>query len=70
MSTKSKSVAVSKLAYYAENPKGFFTAKANQDAIAYGNKAHARIGKGPSLALYVIVAMIVLWLFLSGRMPW
>lgn len=70
MSTKSRTVAVSKLASYAENPKDFFTAKPNQAAIAYGNRAHARIGKGPSLALYVVVALAVLWLFLSGHMPW
>ncbi len=70
MTGKSRNVAVSRLALYAENPKGFFTGKPNQEAIAYGNRAHGRIGKGPSLILYVVVAVAVLWMIFTGKLPW
>ena len=53
---KPSSVSISKLARYASDPTDIFK-KVDQQAVRYGNRAHGRIGKGPSLILYVLIAL-------------
>ncbi|KIL03059.1 hypothetical protein EGJ28_22010 [Stutzerimonas xanthomarina] len=63
MRKTSSSLAVSKLAQYAEDPAGFIKADGkayNQKAAAAGTKAHQRIGAGPSKAKFLLATALVL----------
>lgn len=55
---KASSISISSLARYAADPKCVFD-KVNAGAVRYGNRAHASIGKGPSLVSYVIIAALI-----------
>lgn len=71
MTKKGTSIGVSKLAMYAADPAGVINPKKmNKAALKYGSRAHAKIGKGPSALLYLIVAVVVLYLFFTGGLPW
>lgn len=55
--TNPKTLSVSKLAFYAEDPVRFSAARGgsyNVTAAKMGTKAHARIGRGPSKLLFVL----------------
>ncbi|HEJ4408053.1 TPA: hypothetical protein SL557_000336 [Pseudomonas aeruginosa] len=59
MKSKRATISISKLARYASDPESVFE-KVNEGAVRYGNRAHASIGKGPSLVLFIIVAIVIL----------
>lgn len=55
--TKPKTLSVSKLAFYAEDPVRFSAARGgtyNATAAKMGTKAHERIGRGPSMLIFVL----------------
>lgn len=71
MSTRPKSMAVSKIAMYAESPTTAINDKTeNKAALRYGAKAHGKIGKAPDLKVFVVTGMVVLWLIFNGKTPW
>jgi hypothetical protein len=47
------------LARYASDPKSI-TEKVNIAATKYGNRAHAAIGRGPSVAGFVIIGILII----------
>jgi hypothetical protein len=59
MKPKAASISISKLARYASCPESVFE-KTNAGAVKYGNRAHDSIGKGPSLAKFIIIAVVLL----------
>ncbi|HCA5886641.1 TPA: hypothetical protein MXS07_006290 [Pseudomonas aeruginosa] len=59
MKSKRATISISKLARYASDPESVFE-KVNESAVKYGNRAHASIGKGPSLALFILAAIVIL----------
>ncbi len=59
MKTKRATISISKLARYASNPESIFD-KVNAGATRYGNRAHAAIGKGPSIAMFICLAALLL----------
>lgn len=55
--TKPKTLSVSKLAFYAEDPVRFSAARGgayNATSAKLGTKAHERIGRGPSVLLFIL----------------
>lgn len=56
-SKKTSSISISTLARFAAKPDSIF-AKVNAGAVKYGNRAHAAIGRGPSLISYVILVAL------------
>ncbi|KZN20745.1 MULTISPECIES: hypothetical protein [Pseudomonas] len=71
MSRKGTSIGASKLAMYAADPAGVINPKKmNKAALRYGTRAHAKIGKGPNALLYIIIAVVVLYLAFTGGIPW
>jgi hypothetical protein len=71
MSKKGASIGASKLAMYAADPAGVINPKKlNKAALKYGTRAHAKIGKGPSAVLYIILALVVLYVAFSGGIRW
>ncbi|PWC98961.1 hypothetical protein CX658_30725 [Pseudomonas amygdali pv. lachrymans] len=58
ISKKSNSISISTLARFAAQPSSVF-AKVDAGAVKYGNRAHAAIGRGPSLIKYVLLAALV-----------
>ena len=71
MSKKGTSIGASKLAMYAADPAGVINPKKlNKAALKYGTRAHAKIGKGPSAVLYIILALVVLYVAFSGGIRW
>lgn len=58
MSRKSSSIAVSKLARYACDPKAVFD-KVDAGAVRYGNRAHNALGAGPSAIKFAVIAAIL-----------
>ena len=71
MSKKGGSIGASKLAMYAADPAGVINPKKlNKAALKYGTRAHAKIGKGPSAVLYIILALVVLYVTYSGSIRW
>ncbi|MFO6994483.1 hypothetical protein P3D53_09580 [Pseudomonas aeruginosa] len=59
MKSKRATISISKLARYASAPESVFE-KVNEGALRYGRRAHASIGKGPSAALFIIIAFVIL----------
>lgn len=53
------SISISSLARFAAKPSSILD-KVDAGAVKYGNRAHAAIGKGPSLAFYLILAVAVI----------
>ena len=58
MKSKRATISISKLARYASDPESVFEG-VNEGAARYGSRAHASIGKGPSVALFIIVAIAI-----------
>lgn len=63
-------ISVTNLSFYAENPDAFCKAGGkpyNAKAARIGARDHSRVGRLPSKAIYVIltVAAIALYLYLS-----
>jgi hypothetical protein len=64
--TQRRSVSISNLARYASDPNSIFK-KSNQEALRYGTKAHNAIGQGPSLVLFVVIALaLIVFAFWKG----
>ncbi|HGN1512348.1 MULTISPECIES: hypothetical protein [Pseudomonas] len=64
------SISVTKIAAYAESPDDFIRAggKAyNLKATQYGNRAHARIGRAPSMLVFAIAAVLIIAALLYFR---
>jgi len=65
-----KRIPISKLAYYAEDPKLFIKHRGgvvNKVAVRYGNKGHHRAGRqklGLSGVLVLIIIGVALWLLM------
>lgn len=62
-----KSLAASKLAAYAEDPKAFIRAKGmpyNPKSAAAGTLAHAKLGAAPKFKTVMIVAVIIAVIYL------
>lgn len=59
MKARRSSISISKLARYASDPTSI-TEKVNVAATKYGNRAHNAIGKGPSVAAFVIVGLLLI----------
>jgi hypothetical protein len=56
---------------YAADPASVINPKKmNKAALRYGTRAHSKIGKGPSLVLYIIIALTVLFLAFKGGALW
>lgn len=53
------SISISSLARFAAKPSCVLD-KVNAGAVKYGNRAHSAIGKGPSLAAFLILAVAVI----------
>jgi len=71
MTKKGSSIGASKLAMYAADPAGVINPKKmNKAALRYGTRAHAKIGKGPSALLYILIALVVLYFAFSGGIRW
>ena len=58
MNRKPSSIAVSKLARYASDPKAVFDS-VDAGAVKYGNRAHNKIGAGPSTIKFAILAAVI-----------
>lgn len=63
-------ISVTKLAFYAEDPERFVSAKGqpyNAAAARAGEKSHSAIGRKPSKALFVLVTAVIVaaYLYLS-----
>lgn len=55
MKRSSSSIAVSKLARYACDPKSIFES-VDAGAVSYGNRAHNALGAGPSVIKFALIA--------------
>ncbi|MPQ69315.1 hypothetical protein GC387_22165 [Pseudomonas sp. MWU12-2323] len=58
MSHKRSAISISKLARYASDPNSVVE-KVDIAATKYGTKAHAAIGKGPSLITYICIGVAI-----------
>lgn len=58
MSRRQSSIAISKLARYACDPKAVFD-KVDSAAVRYGNRAHNALGAGPSVIKFGVIAAIL-----------
>jgi hypothetical protein len=56
---KTRSISISSLARFAADPNSIFD-KVNAGAANYGNRAHAAVGKGPSIVAYILIAVSLL----------
>lgn len=59
MNRKPSSIAISKLARYACDPKSVFDS-VDAGAVKYGNRAHNAIGAGPSAIKFAVLAGVLL----------
>lgn len=59
MKAKRATISISKLARYASSPESIFE-KVDAGATRYGNRAHASIGRGPSVAMFICIAILLL----------
>lgn len=58
MSNQRSSISISKLARYASDPNSVFE-KVDTAKTDYGSRAHAAIGKRPNIALFIIMAVLI-----------